>query len=445
MSLFGGLDDGVVESIPTLIDEDLEDLFAGGEDLFELLDERVPPALVIPPAPMIAPAPVVAPSTPAIESREPPGYTAPVFFPFGKPEPTAPQLKLSGVSSFKKINSRLLQGGALSDREEADAIRELERALGVLGHQKRFLREHKAGLEKWASAVYGFNLSSGAFAAGGAIPAAAGDEERQDSRGPMGARRARLREVRVSLKCKGAKRRAERQLVAHVNQKWAPSYDHSKNVKKRSSGRPEVDKPTKRSKPPAPKADLAVVVETSSITSVSEGVIDEPVDKKNDGISDVADRQVWLEDLDYLSPTSGKQPPSQDTTHEAEDRLGRNPVTSPRASEPAVKATFDTGVRGDRVEDDAEILRQRLVRALVVRSVEESVQTSDVRPKPDVTAARRKPASAGALDLLDVTQLNLAQRVLVQLHGVGLIKNLGQATSGNHVSGSRKLIRANAY
>lgn len=29
MSLFGGLDDGVVESIPTLIDEDLEDLFAG--------------------------------------------------------------------------------------------------------------------------------------------------------------------------------------------------------------------------------------------------------------------------------------------------------------------------------------------------------------------------------------------------------------------------------
>lgn len=29
MSLFRGLDDGVVESIPTLIDEDLEDLFAG--------------------------------------------------------------------------------------------------------------------------------------------------------------------------------------------------------------------------------------------------------------------------------------------------------------------------------------------------------------------------------------------------------------------------------
>lgn len=75
----------------------------GGEDLFEFLDERVPATLVIPPAPIVTAAPVVAPA-PIVESREPSGYTAPVFFPFGKPEPTAPQLKLSGVSSFKKIN-----------------------------------------------------------------------------------------------------------------------------------------------------------------------------------------------------------------------------------------------------------------------------------------------------------------------------------------------------
>lgn len=76
---------------------------AGGEDLFELLDERVPTPLVIPPAPVVADTPVVG-DTPVIESGAPSGYTAPVFFPFGKPEPTAPQLKLSGVSSFKKIN-----------------------------------------------------------------------------------------------------------------------------------------------------------------------------------------------------------------------------------------------------------------------------------------------------------------------------------------------------
>lgn len=184
---------------------------SGGEDLFEFLDEAGAGERV-PTAPVVAAAPVVQ-TAPAIESCEPPGYMLPLFFPFGKPEPTAPQLKLSGVSSFKKINrygrwqfvirccllpaaccvhttnfavstcgawpalvasvvtycrtlvrplagiyplftcaasikrlallacspvslvvtrdyvfghSRLLQGGALSDREEADAIRELE-------------------------------------------------------------------------------------------------------------------------------------------------------------------------------------------------------------------------------------------------------------------------------------------------------------------------------
>lgn len=71
--------------------------------MFEFLDEREPATLVIPPAPIVVATPVVAP-TPTVERREPSGYTAPVFFPFGKPEPTAPQLKLSGVSSFKKIN-----------------------------------------------------------------------------------------------------------------------------------------------------------------------------------------------------------------------------------------------------------------------------------------------------------------------------------------------------
>lgn len=78
--------------------------------MFEFLDERQPATFAIPPAPIVAAAPVVAPT---VERREPSGYTAPVFFPFGKPEPTAPQLKLSGVSSFKKINrseARILLG-----------------------------------------------------------------------------------------------------------------------------------------------------------------------------------------------------------------------------------------------------------------------------------------------------------------------------------------------
>lgn len=59
----------------------------GGEDLFEFLDEESTEEPV------------------AVVSRsEPLGYTLPLFFPFGKSEPTPPTLKLQGVSSFKKIN-----------------------------------------------------------------------------------------------------------------------------------------------------------------------------------------------------------------------------------------------------------------------------------------------------------------------------------------------------
>lgn len=84
--------------------------FPGGEDLFEFLDEasagdRALAAPVVPAAVPVAAAPAIPVAIPTtLESREPPNYRAPCFFPFGKPEATAPQLKVSGVSSFKKIN-----------------------------------------------------------------------------------------------------------------------------------------------------------------------------------------------------------------------------------------------------------------------------------------------------------------------------------------------------
>lgn len=60
---------------------------AGGEDLFEFLDDES------------ADEPVAS-----VSRSEPLGYTLPLFFPFGKSEPTPPSLKLSGVSSLKRIN-----------------------------------------------------------------------------------------------------------------------------------------------------------------------------------------------------------------------------------------------------------------------------------------------------------------------------------------------------
>ncbi|CAM9202312.1 unnamed protein product [Hapterophycus canaliculatus] len=423
MSLFGGLDDGVVESIPTLIDEDLEDLFAGGEDLFELLDERVPTPLVIPPAPIVADTPVVV-ETPVVESGEPSGYTTPVFFPFGKPEPTAPQLKLSGVSSFKKINSRLLQGGALSEKEEIDAIRELERALGVLGHQRRFLKEHKTGLEKWAAAVYGISLSTEAFGATEAASTATGDR----GQGPQhvsGGSKTMMREVRVSLKCKGAKRRMDKQpLIAHVDQSWSPRHNHLKGAKKRSSGKTEAEKSAKRGKPPAPKVAQAIVIRTNSVASSAEETMqDDPVARKSDGVPDALGAPdqawTWLEDCTSLPCVSGGLPPAEDGTIEAEEHVGRRSFSS-RAEETGAKTATEPGIRPDRLEDDADILRQRLVQALATPVVMESGLQSGMKPKPCPEATRTTPSRTDAVHLLDVTQLSLAQRILVQLNYAGL-------------------------
>lgn len=80
------------------------------------------------------------------------------------------------------------------------------------------------------------------------------------------------------------------------------------------------------------------------------------------------------------------------------------------------------GVRCDRLEDDTDVLRQRLVQALVPAGVED-VNKSDGQPKPKTYAeiACRKSSSTDASYLLDVAQLSLAQRVLVQLNAVGLV------------------------
>eukprot|EP00903_Cladosiphon_okamuranus_P013908 g12936.t1 len=433
--MFGGLEDGVAEPIPALIDEDLdlESLFAGGEDLFEFLDEREPAPLVIPPTPVVDAAPVVAP-TPTVERREPSGYTAPVFFPFGKPEPTAPQLKLSGVSSFKKINSRLLQGGELTDKEEADAIRELERALGVLGHQKRFLIEHKAGLEKWTSAVYGFKLSTEGFDATALSTTAMGDRETRDGRGVVGAGGASLREMRVTVKCKGAKRRVDKQpLLAHVDRMWSPRQGRLKNVKKRSSVK-AAEKPAKRGKLALAKVDQALEAGTTS-TAVTK----EAVDEQSDGGPDAPDHGVnGLERCSSLPLVSKRQSLPEDFSLESEDRLGGSALTPSGPAGPAAKAFAEPGLGCERLEDDADVLRQRLVQALVVPSVAKGGQRSDKQPAPPHPEMAWKMSSTNELHLLEVAQLSLAQRVVVQLNSVGIFAVGGKAapTSGGQATGA---------
>lgn len=328
--------------------------------------------------------------------------------------------------------SRLLQGGALSDREETDAIRELEvrhfmhfvrhwdriqvpciihqsicfqacswpcndgihactpvhlirtksvddtyayplrallkpctfftmllcvisqRALGVLGHQRRFLREQKIGLETWTSDVYGFDLSSEGFPAIQDVSAALKEDRKpetlkedtnQDAEHHQHAKTV-LREVRLSVKCKGAdKRRVDKTLLAQVDRTWSlrrprPTDVKKADVKKRAPCKLAAEKPAKRSKPPVPKVELTAVVETVSVGSVVGDVVeDEPVKEASGAPTNVPDAPGqlwnWLEDSTYFSPISTRQPLPEDLTLEAEDRLGRSSGVPLNVSESA--------------------------------------------------------------------------------------------------------------
>lgn len=226
-----------------------------------------------------------------------------------------------------------------------------QRALGVLGHQKRFLVEHNSGLEKWTSDVYGFNLSSedcGTDRVDGAtveVDSTTLREASKDSPELSGAGRPFLREVRVSLKCKGAdKRRMDKKLLARIDHKWCPRQDRVIDGKKRASCKIEADKPPKRSKPHTTKVEHTVTVEAITADDVVDDLCEDgPVDEASGATADVLDApgQVWnwLEESNYFAPISRRQLLPEDLTLEAEDRLGRRllvplrlPGTTPKAA-----------------------------------------------------------------------------------------------------------------
>lgn len=84
----------------------------------------------------------------------------------------------------------------------------------------------------------------------------------------------------------------------------------------------------------------------------------------------------------------------------------------------------ETGARCGGFENNPDVLRQRLVSALVVPGKVDSTAhrgESDATPtKPD-PGLRWRRLGADAPRVLDVTNLSVEQRVLVQLNSVGLI------------------------
>lgn len=153
-----------------------------------------------------------------------------------------------------------------------------------------------------------------------------GNRETQDGREPLGGGPS-IREVRVNVKCKGTKRRIDKQpLLAHVDQMWSPRHIRFKNVKKRPSVRAGAEKLAKRGKPAFAKADQAVVVEASSTAKTTEEIVEDgPVNGQKDGMlgEEGGRGQDWngSESRNPFSLSSERQQLQEDLSLEAEDQL----------------------------------------------------------------------------------------------------------------------------
>lgn len=200
-------------------------------------------------------------------------------------------------------------------------------------------------MEKWAAAVYGIRLSTEAFGTTEAVSTAFGEREKRGPQHLVGTSETMMREVRVSLKCKGAKRRVDKQpLIAHVDKTWSPRHDHLKSAKKRSSGKTEAEKPAKRGKLPTPKPTQPIVVGTSSaISTPEERSEDGALVKKSNGVPDVPGASdqawAWLGDCTSLPPG---QPPAEDEPPGADDHVGRSSFSS-RAEDTVTKTAAGPG------------------------------------------------------------------------------------------------------
>lgn len=210
--------------------------------------------------------------------------------------------------------------------------------------------------------MYGFNLSAEVFPATQNVsatlkedrkPEALKEETKQDADKHQHAKTV-LREVRLSVKCKGVdKRRVDKTLLAQVDRAWSlrrprPTDVKKTDVKKRAPCKLAAEKPSKRSKPPVPKVELTAVVEAVSVDSVVDEVVeDEPIKETSGASTDVpeAPGQLWnwLEDSTYFAPISTRQPLPEDLTLEAEDRLGRSSGVPLNVSESAPETVSEAG------------------------------------------------------------------------------------------------------
>ena len=232
----------------------------------------------------------------------------------------------------------------------------------MLGHQKHFLQEHQAELEKWTSEVYGFNLKTEisppgeTYAMSSRAQQASMTDVKYESEQDAVDSRMKPREIRVSVKCRGTDKRdmdkklMGKKLLADVDHGWCPEHRKADDGRKRASSVAEMEKPTKRTKPTAnveQKVFVQTIVKTNSIDSeVGQVAEDEPPDDATGAACDVPDTPdqlwKWLES-NYFSAPSRKQPLPEDLTLEGEDRLGRTSLVPMRVCAVTPKTGSESG------------------------------------------------------------------------------------------------------
>lgn len=238
----------------------------------------------------------------------------------------------------------------------------VQRALDVLGHQKCFLRRHKADLEKWTSKVYGINLSSDILP-----PDEPEESPRREELAKVKDGRSKpqqnanvggvhRRAISVTIKCTGYDK--DKKLLAEVDHGWHPRQRKTGDADKRGLRIAETENPSKRSK----AADIGVKQargdRKSSTDKVGETAEDRQAEDASGSALDIpgtpGEIWTWVEESNYFPVTTKRQqqqplPLPEDLTLEAEDRLGRTSLVPLRACGQPAKSGSEAGKGGSGV------------------------------------------------------------------------------------------------
>lgn len=225
----------------------------------------------------------------------------------------------------------------------------------MLGHQKSFLRKHKADLEKWTSKVYGVNLSSDRLSPNEPEELPRREEvfkvkggrsrSQQNVNGGGGVHR---QAISITVKFKGSdKRWLDKKVVAEVNRGWRLGQRKTGDVEKRGLRFAETDSPSKRIKATTDVNIKQAMTDRKSYTDKARETAEDVTGPALDIPDTPGELWSWLQDSNYFpaNPKRQPQPLPEDLILEAEDRVCRTSLVPLRGfGQPAKSGMEGSGV-----------------------------------------------------------------------------------------------------